>query len=64
MRLALQYVLSVIFIGQMYLAMLVLAIWFTPLVLFRREAAYDAVHTYCRWVRWRGDRSPACHRPS
>jgi 1-acyl-sn-glycerol-3-phosphate acyltransferase len=52
MRLALQYVLSVIFIGQMYLAMLVLAIWFTPLVLFRREAAYDAVHTYCRWVRW------------
>ncbi|MCX8508499.1 MAG: lysophospholipid acyltransferase family protein, partial [Rhodobacteraceae bacterium] len=52
MRTALQYLLSLIFIGQMYLAMLVLAIWYLPFVLIRREAAYDAVHTYCRWVRW------------
>ncbi len=52
MRLAAQYILSLIFIGQMYLAMLVLAIWWTPFVLLRREAAFDAVHSYCRWVRW------------
>lgn len=52
MKTAIQYVLSLIFIGQMYLAMLVLAIWWTPFVLLRRDAAFDAVHSYCRWVRW------------
>ena len=46
MRSSLQYILSAIFICQMYLAMLVLAIWYTPFVLFRRDAAFDAVHTY------------------
>lgn len=51
MRHALQYILSLIFIGQMYLAMLVLAIWWTPIALFRRDAAFDAIHAYCRWVR-------------
>lgn len=52
MKTAIQYVLSLIFIGQMYLAMLVLATWWTPFVLLRRDAAFDAVHSYCRWVRW------------
>lgn len=51
MRLALQYVLSLIFIVQMYLAMVIYAIYWTPVVIFRREAAFDAVHAYCRWVR-------------
>lgn len=51
MRTALQYVLSLIFIVQMYLAMAVYALWWTPFVLFRRDAAFDAVHAYCRWVR-------------
>jgi 1-acyl-sn-glycerol-3-phosphate acyltransferase len=52
MRLALQYILSLIFIGQMYLAMLVLAIYWLPFVLWRPDAAFDAVHSYTRWVRW------------
>ncbi|WP_284165754.1 lysophospholipid acyltransferase family protein [Frigidibacter sp. SD6-1] len=52
MRLAFQYLMSLIFIGQMYLAMLVLAIWYTPFALFRRDAAFDAIHTYTRWVRF------------
>jgi len=52
MRTALQYVLSLIFIVQMYLAMLVLAIFWTPFALVRRDAAFDAIHAYCRWVRW------------
>ncbi len=52
MRNALQYILSLIFIGQMYLAMLAFALWWTPFVLLRRDAAFDAVHAYCRWVRW------------
>lgn len=52
MRYALQWVLSLIFIVQMYAAMALLAIVFTPFVLFRRNAAFAAVHTYCRWVRF------------
>jgi 1-acyl-sn-glycerol-3-phosphate acyltransferase len=48
----LQWLLSLLFIVQMYLAMLVLALVFTPFAIFRRDAAYAAMHTYCRWVRW------------
>jgi 1-acyl-sn-glycerol-3-phosphate acyltransferase len=51
MRTALQYALSLIFIVQMYLSMVILAIWWTPIVFFRKDAAFDAVHSYCRWVR-------------
>ena len=47
-----QWIRSLIFIGQMYLAMLVLAIVFTPFAIVRRDAAFSAVHSYCRWVRW------------
>ena len=43
---------SLLFVGQMYLMMPVLALWFTPIVLIRRDAAFDAVRTYCRWVRF------------
>jgi 1-acyl-sn-glycerol-3-phosphate acyltransferase len=52
MRLALQYLLSLIFIGQMYLSMLVMAVLWLPIVLARRDRAIDAVHAYTRWVRW------------
>ncbi|SPH23347.1 1-acyl-sn-glycerol-3-phosphate acyltransferase [Defluviimonas aquaemixtae] len=51
MRTALQYVLSAIFIAQMYLMMAILAIYWTPIAIFRRDAAFDAVQSYCRWVR-------------
>lgn len=47
-----QYLRSLLFIGQMYVVMLVLAIVFLPFVLMDRTYAYSAVHTYCRWVRW------------
>ncbi len=47
-----QWLRSVLFIGQMYVAMLICAvIWFIP-ALFSREYAYSAVHAYCRWVRF------------
>lgn len=52
MRYALQWILSLLFIIQMYLAMAVLAVVFTPFVLFTRNAAFAAVHAYCRWVRF------------
>ncbi|QYK42274.1 MAG: 1-acyl-sn-glycerol-3-phosphate acyltransferase [Paracoccaceae bacterium] len=48
----LQWLRSVVFIVQMYLAMVVLAIVFTPFAIFRRDAAFSAIHTYCRWVRF------------
>ncbi|GGE40479.1 1-acyl-sn-glycerol-3-phosphate acyltransferase [Primorskyibacter flagellatus] len=47
-----RYLRSLIFVGQMYLAMAVLAAVFTPFALVNRRFAYDAVHTYCRYVRW------------
>lgn len=51
MKHAVRYLLSLIFIVQMYAAMALLALWYTPFALFRRDAAFDAVHAYCMWVR-------------
>jgi len=47
-----QWLRSLIFIGQMYLAMAVLALFFTPPALIWRVWAFHAIHAYCRWVRW------------
>jgi len=47
-----QWIRSLIFIGQMYLMMLVLAIFYAPWAVFDRRGAFAAVHTYCAWVRW------------
>jgi 1-acyl-sn-glycerol-3-phosphate acyltransferase len=47
-----QWTRSLIFIGQMYLMMFLMAIFFTPWAIVQRSAAFTAVHTYCRWVRW------------
>jgi 1-acyl-sn-glycerol-3-phosphate acyltransferase len=49
---ALQWLRSVLFIVQMYLAMAIFAVGFTPFALFSRRAAFAGCHTYCRWVRW------------
>ena len=48
--LAIRWVLSLIFIIQMYLAMAVVAIGFAPFALFSRAAAVKACHVYCQWV--------------
>ena len=47
-----QMVRSLVFIVQMYLAMVVLAIVFLPFAIIRRDMALRACHTYCRYVRW------------
>lgn len=47
---SLRWLLSLIFIIQMYLAMAVLAIVFAPWALVSRRGAYTAMHSYCRWV--------------
>lgn len=52
MAYAVQWVRSVIFIAQMYLAMAVFGIGFAPWALFSRRGSYFAMHLYCQWVRW------------
>jgi 1-acyl-sn-glycerol-3-phosphate acyltransferase len=47
---AVRWVLSLIFIVQMYLAMAVLAVVFAPWALFSPRGARAACKTYCRWV--------------
>ncbi|NJS39415.1 MAG: 1-acyl-sn-glycerol-3-phosphate acyltransferase [Rhodobacteraceae bacterium] len=47
---ALRWVLSLVFVVQMYLAMAVFAFAFAPWALFSRKGAYAAMHGYCRWV--------------
>jgi 1-acyl-sn-glycerol-3-phosphate acyltransferase len=46
-----QWLLSLVFVVQMYLAMALMAVWWTPLVLVNRDNAHRATHAYCRWVR-------------
>ena len=45
-----RWLLSLLFIIQMYLAMAVLAVVFAPWALFSRRGAYTAMHAYCAWV--------------
>lgn len=52
MRMAVQWVRSLIFIVQMYLAMAVLGIIFFPWALLSRRGARVASKAFCAWVRW------------
>lgn len=47
-----QWIRSLLFIIQMYLMMFLMALFFTPLAIWRRDWAFHAIHTYCNWVRW------------
>ncbi len=49
---AIQWVRSLVFIIQMYVMMAVLAIWYTPLAIWRKDYAFAGIRTYCRYVRW------------
>lgn len=42
---------SVVFIVQMYLAMIVVALSYAPWAAVDRRGAYAAIYAYCRWVR-------------
>jgi len=52
MAYAIQWLRSLVFIFQMYLMMLVLAIFFTPLAIIDRKWALYVMHLYARWVRF------------
>lgn len=43
---------SLVFAGQAYAMMAVMAVFFTPWALVDRRGAFAAVHTWCRYVRW------------
>ena len=47
-----QLIRSVLFIGQMYFAMLPVAVIYGPWAVFSREGAVAACHAWCSWVRW------------
>lgn len=49
---AIRWVLSLIFVVQMYLAMAVIALAYAPWALVSRDGAFAAAHAYCRWVRF------------
>lgn len=47
-----QWIRSLLFIGQMYLMMGLMGLFFLPWVIIDRRGAFAGVHSYCRWVRW------------
>jgi 1-acyl-sn-glycerol-3-phosphate acyltransferase len=47
-----RWVMSLLFVAQMYLMMALMAVFFTPWALVDRKGAFAGVHNYCRWVRW------------
>jgi 1-acyl-sn-glycerol-3-phosphate acyltransferase len=52
MAYAVQWLMSLIFIAQMYLTMAVMAIILFPFAVFSRQMAVRSVHIYTAWVRW------------
>lgn len=49
---AVQWVRSLFFVGQMYVAMLVIGIVFFPWAVVSNKGAFGACKSYCWWVRW------------
>ena len=47
-----QWIRSFVFVIQMYAAMPLLAVFFTPWALVDRRGAFAGIRTYCRYVRW------------
>ncbi len=52
MSTAIQWVRSLIFNGQMYVAMLVVGVLYTPAAIISANGAVAGCHAYCRWIRW------------
>jgi len=55
MAYSIQLFVSFIFIIQMYLMMVLMAIFFTPLAVFSKTWVFRAIHTYTGWVCWTAD---------
>lgn len=48
----LQWLRSLLYVGQIYLMMPVIGLLFAPWAMFSRRGAYAACKTYSRWVFW------------
>ncbi|MGB0659520.1 MAG: lysophospholipid acyltransferase family protein [Mangrovicoccus sp.] len=42
---------ALVFVGQMYLAMLIVGLIYAPWAILDRRGAFAAIRAYCRWVR-------------
>lgn len=49
---AIQWLRSLIFVGQIYVMMLVIGLLYAPWMLVSRKGAYAGCKAYVRWVRW------------
>jgi 1-acyl-sn-glycerol-3-phosphate acyltransferase len=47
---AVRWVMSLVFVVQMYVAMALFALAYAPWALVSRNGAFAAAHAYCRWV--------------
>jgi 1-acyl-sn-glycerol-3-phosphate acyltransferase len=52
MAYAVQWVRSLLYAGQVYAMMALMAVFFTPWAIFDRRGAFAGVHTWCRYARW------------
>ncbi len=52
MAYAWRWLRSLFFSFQIYLMMFLMAIFFTPLAIWKQEWAFHGIHTWCRYVRW------------
>lgn len=52
MRYAIQWLMSLIFVLQMYVAIVVIILVYTPLAIFDRSASYRWMQVFSRWVRY------------
>ena len=52
MRYAVQWLMSLLFVIQMYVAIVVIMLAYTPLAIFDRAASLRWIQLYARWVRW------------
>lgn len=49
---AIQWIRSLIFNIQMYVALLVVGILYTPAAIISSNGAVAGCHAYCRWIKW------------
>ncbi|MCZ4352692.1 lysophospholipid acyltransferase family protein [Roseovarius aestuarii] len=52
MKFAVQWIRSLLFVGQMYLMMAMIGLLYFPWAVFSPKGARAACKAYCRWVRW------------
>lgn len=52
MTYAIQWLRSLLFNTQMYIAMFVVGMIYLPAAILSREGAIAGCHAYCRWIKW------------